>query len=198
MACWGKGFPRKRLWSVNKHIVHVDELLMEDKHHLGVLRRWFFQTHLESDSVSHAVMSDSLWYPWTIAPGSFVHGILQARILEWLAFFFSKGSFWTQGSNLGLLHCRQILYHLSHQGSPIDLGDKSPTTTPLSLAPLSHLLLPDLEPGSQAPEGREGVREDVREQAYPSFCTTGVVWAGGGKKLTPDWVLKQTRLHFHS
>ena len=25
----------------------------------------------------------------------------------------------TQGSNQGLLHCRQILYHLSHQGSPI-------------------------------------------------------------------------------
>ena len=26
--------------------------------------------------------------------------------------------FLTQGSNLGLLHCRQILYCLSHQGSP--------------------------------------------------------------------------------
>ena len=25
----------------------------------------------------------------------------------------------TQGSNPGLLHCRQTLYHLSHQGSPI-------------------------------------------------------------------------------
>ena len=25
--------------------------------------------------------------------------------------------FLTQGLNLGLLHCRQILYHLSHQGS---------------------------------------------------------------------------------
>ena len=25
----------------------------------------------------------------------------------------------TQGSNPGLLHCRQILYHLNHQGSPI-------------------------------------------------------------------------------
>ena len=24
----------------------------------------------------------------------------------------------TQGSNPGLPHCRQILYHLSHQGSP--------------------------------------------------------------------------------
>ena len=23
----------------------------------------------------------------------------------------------TQGSNLGLLHCRQILYYLSHQGA---------------------------------------------------------------------------------
>ena len=27
-----------------------------------------------------------------------------------------QGIFLTQGSNLGLLHCRQILYHLSHQG----------------------------------------------------------------------------------
>ena len=25
----------------------------------------------------------------------------------------------TKGSNLGFLHCRQILHHLSHQGSPI-------------------------------------------------------------------------------
>ena len=29
-----------------------------------------------------------------------------------------QGIFTTQGSNPGLLHCRQILYHLSHQGSP--------------------------------------------------------------------------------
>jgi len=29
-----------------------------------------------------------------------------------------QGIFPTQGSNPGLLHCRQILYHLSHQGSP--------------------------------------------------------------------------------
>ena len=30
-----------------------------------------------------------------------------------------QGFFPTQGSNPGLLHCREILYHLSHQGSPI-------------------------------------------------------------------------------
>ena len=29
-----------------------------------------------------------------------------------------SGIFPTQGSNLGLLHCKQILYHLNHQGSP--------------------------------------------------------------------------------
>ena len=31
---------------------------------------------------------------------------------------FLQGIFPTQGSNLGLLHCRQVLYHLNHQGSP--------------------------------------------------------------------------------
>ena len=31
---------------------------------------------------------------------------------------FLQGIFLTQGSNPGLQHCRQILYHLSYQGSP--------------------------------------------------------------------------------
>ena len=94
-----------------------------------------------------------------------VHGILQARILEWVAFPFSRGSsqpgdlpnpgikprsptlqedslpaepqgkwlskntgvsslsllqgiFPTQESNQSALHCRGILYHLSHWGNP--------------------------------------------------------------------------------
>ena len=50
--------------------------------------------------------------------GSFVHGILQARIRERVAIPFFRGIFPTQGSNLSLLQCRQILYYLSHQGSP--------------------------------------------------------------------------------
>ena len=32
--------------------------------------------------------------------------------------FLLQGIFLTQGSNMGLRHCRQILYHLSHEGSP--------------------------------------------------------------------------------
>ena len=50
-------------------------------------------------------------------PGSSVHGILQARILEWVVIPFSRGIFPTQGLKLGLLHCREILYHMSHQES---------------------------------------------------------------------------------
>ena len=51
-------------------------------------------------------------------PGSSVHGILQVRILEWVAISFSGGILPTQGSNPGLLHCRQILYCLSYQARP--------------------------------------------------------------------------------
>ena len=67
-----------------------------------------------------------------------VDGILQARILEWGAFPFPRGSsqprdqtqvsrtagrfftVWATShlvSNQGLLHCRQILYQLSYQGN---------------------------------------------------------------------------------
>ena len=62
---------------------------------------------------------DQLSDPMYDSPaGSSVHGILQARILEWVAFPFSKGIFSTLGWIPGLLHCRWILYHLSHQGNP--------------------------------------------------------------------------------
>ena len=50
-------------------------------------------------------------------PVSSVHGISQARILEWVVIPLLQGIFLTQGSNLGLLHCKQILYCLSHQGN---------------------------------------------------------------------------------
>ena len=50
-------------------------------------------------------------------PGSSVHRILQARMLEWVVHFLLQGILLTHGSNPGLLHCRQILYQLIHQGS---------------------------------------------------------------------------------
>ena len=47
--------------------------------------------------------------------GTPVPGILQARILQWLACMpSSRGSALTQGSNPNLPRCRQIHYHLTH------------------------------------------------------------------------------------
>ena len=46
------------------------------------------------------------------------HGILQARILEWVAFLFSSGSSQPRDRTQLSPHCRQILYQLSHKGSP--------------------------------------------------------------------------------
>jgi len=39
-------------------------------------------------------------------------------MLEWVAVPFFQGIFPTEGSNPGLLHCRQILYHPEPPGKP--------------------------------------------------------------------------------
>ena len=67
-------------------------------------------------SESHLVLSDSA-IPCSL-PGHSIHGILQARILEWVACSFLHGIFPTQGSNPDLPNCKQILYCLSYQGGP--------------------------------------------------------------------------------
>ena len=50
-------------------------------------------------------------------PGSSVHGILQARILEWVAISFFRGSSCVWGSNLCLLHWKVNSLLVSHLGS---------------------------------------------------------------------------------
>ena len=59
--------------------------------------------------------------PWPVAcQGPLSMGILQTRILEWVAMPSSRGSSQPRGwiQIPGFPHCRQILYHLSHQESP--------------------------------------------------------------------------------
>ena len=51
-------------------------------------------------------------------PGSSVHGISQARRLEWIAIFLLWGIFFLQRSSPGLLHRQVDSLPLSHQGSP--------------------------------------------------------------------------------
>ena len=49
-------------------------------------------------------------------PGSSVHGILQARILKWVAISFLR-IFPTQGSYLGLLHAGRFFTDLATRGA---------------------------------------------------------------------------------
>ena len=50
-------------------------------------------------------------------PGSSIHGIFPGKNIGVGCHFLLQGIFQTQGLNLGLPHCRQMLYLLSHQGS---------------------------------------------------------------------------------
>ena len=84
---------------------------------------WTIETHRPPPvtmlcHVSRSVMSDSLW----------PHGLWPTRVLcPWNSpnknagvgcHSLLQGIFLTQGSNSGLRHRRQILCHLSHQGTP--------------------------------------------------------------------------------
>ena len=75
-------------------------------------------------------------------PGSSVHGILQARMLEWDAISHPlKGISLIQGSNWLLLHWQADFLLLSHQESPISclpIWDKPPSLTCNSPFNISH------------------------------------------------------------
>ena len=113
------------------------------KNTLKYIEKW-------SESVSYSVMS-SFWDPMNCSPpGSIVHGILQARILEWVAIPFSRGSSqpkdWTQvlciaGGFLTIWATRDILgsskgvkslveqYHYSKKLDDYIMTSKSLTLT---------------------------------------------------------------------
>ena len=69
----------------------------------------------------HAPLFATLWTKAQQAPPA--HGILQARILEWVAIFFFRGSSGPRDqSHISYVSCigRQVLYHWYHLGSPIE------------------------------------------------------------------------------
>ena len=83
---------------------------------------WFFTRAQETDLCLHSEeksLSRVRLFATTdrSLPGSSIHGIFQARGLEWVAISSSRGSSWPR-DRPDLPHCRQTLYPLSHQGSP--------------------------------------------------------------------------------
>ena len=93
--------------------------------------------------VAHSCLT--LWDPLDCSPpGSSVHGILQARILEWVTMPSSRGSLQPRNQT----HVsyvsesrRQVLYHQCHLGNPLPILNSHSWSTPsyLSFCPLRYL-----------------------------------------------------------
>ena len=79
--------------------------------YISCIGRWVLY-HLKM-KVKVTQSCPTLWNPMNYT----VHEILQARILELVAFPFSRGSSQPRGQPRSLL-CRWILYQISHKGSP--------------------------------------------------------------------------------
>ena len=126
-------------WRPHVHLVfflffHVSrffsEFMMVYWHNLFILvsdtrfvaAEWIISVKWNSGKCSTCLCVESLSSIWLCdplvcsPPGSSVH--LQARILEWVAIFFSRGSFWP--SDWTCISCtgRQGSLSLSHQGRP--------------------------------------------------------------------------------
>ena len=75
-------------------------------------------------ALSRSVMSDSLQpHGFYSPPGSSIQENSPGKNIGVGCHALLQGIFPTQGLNPGLPHCRQILYHLSHQGSPFTLQE---------------------------------------------------------------------------
>ena len=82
ILCEPRGTSRVQSLGVGQHRFH--------RHVLTGLCQ-LLEAWKESESVSHLAVCDSLRPPGLRPIGSSVHGILQARILEWVAISFSRG-----------------------------------------------------------------------------------------------------------
>ena len=104
-------------------------------------------------------------------PGSSVHGLLQGRILEWVAMPSSRGSFLTQGSNphpLYLWHWQADSLPLSHLESPAGGNDILETFSDNSIQ-FSHSVMSD----SLRPHELQHARPPCHHQ-LPEFTRTHV------------------------
>ena len=111
-------------------------------------------------------------------PGSSVHGILQAWILEWVAISFSRGSSLTQGSNPCFLPCQVDSLPLCHLGSPLQ---RNSPNTGWYLSMTSDLIHPVSSSWVQTQDWLRGCQDFARvslDSSFPVDCfyTKRMTW----------------------
>ena len=148
-----------------------------------------------SESVSHSVLSNSSQF----------HGLLPTRLLcPWDStgkntgvgsHSLLQGIFPIQGSNPGLAHCRQTLYHLNHQGTP-NLSEKGVENV-LTHAK-SWLIGKDFDAGRDWGQEKKGMTEDEMARWHhwldgrESEWTPGVGDGQGGLACCDSWGRKES------
>ena len=108
------------------------------------------------DSATPLTVTCKLLCPWN-SPGKNT-GVVCHSLLQ--------GTFLTQGLNMGLLHCRQILYQLSHWGSPCTwkISGRAQKALPLHQLP---------DPG--------------KELNQSDCCWGAAAWGGRYKGINSSW-----------
>ena len=95
-------------WSKGTQCIWHLETTIAFQHSSSIKKKW--SRSAVSDSLRpHELGPTRILRPWDFPGKSTGVG----------CHFLLQGIFPTQGSNPGLPHCRQMLYHLSHQGSPM-------------------------------------------------------------------------------
>ena len=74
---------------------------------------------MELQSIRHNWMTTTTNTMDSSPPGSAIHGIFQARVLEWAAISFSRGSSQPRDRTRVSYIADRRFYPLSHQGSPM-------------------------------------------------------------------------------
>ena len=112
---------RNNLFVQSHQLVHRSDAYC----HGHILDKWvcfcvFYCTELYGEQQVLVAQSGlTLCNPMNCSPpGSTVHEIFSSKGTGVHCRFLLQGIFATRGLNMGLLHCRQILCHLSLQGSP--------------------------------------------------------------------------------
>ena len=105
------------VWNLNFPLIRTEQTVL--KHWISRYALLFASPFIvSSEGMLVAQLYLTLCEPMDCSLTS-VHGIAQSRKNTGVGcHFLLQGIFLTQGLNSGLLHCRQMLYQLSHQGSP--------------------------------------------------------------------------------
>ena len=107
--------PKKKTLKIVSQIYDKTKQVGEKKKKKDQTQEWINNYRYNRDVREHescSVVSDSSWPHGLYSPLNFPSQNTGVGSLSLL-----QGIFPTQGSNPGLLHCRRILYQLSHKGS---------------------------------------------------------------------------------